>query len=234
MPLPRARCRQRLFVATLATLAARARCLRVTFIRHGETVWNAQGKLQGALDSPLTEAGVRQAELCGQRLANTRFVAAYTSPLPRARRTAELVLDQLEAPPPLAEEPLLRERCFGDWEGMQWEVIESRYPEQLKLSRGADYRLPGGGESRTETLGRSVAFLDRLVASHEEEEDPHVLCVAHSGTLTTIIKEVLGLPQGAPRSFMVRNLAINELRHTPDRGWMLLCLGDVAHLEGGA
>lgn len=213
--------------------------LLLTIVRHGETEWNAVGRLQGSSDSPLTEKGVSQATLCGQRLRDQKFAAAYCSPLPRARRTAELMLEQLEAPPQLEEADTLRERAFGFWEGMVWEDIERLYSDQLAQSRSnADYAIPGGGESRNFNLENVLSFLKDVAERHPRscrkdtppDEEESVLCVTHSATATALIKEVLGLPQASRRSFEVRNLALNVLRFD-GRNWKLATLGDVAHLE---
>ena len=139
----------------------------MVLLRHGETEWNRQGRLQGSGDSPLTARGVKQASASGQRLRHRNFVAAYCSPMLRAKRTATLVLDELEAAPELVDEPRLRERCFGVWEGLQWSTIEAEHAESLKRAQSEpDYAIPGGGESRQETLERALGFLSSLTERH--------------------------------------------------------------------
>jgi broad specificity phosphatase PhoE len=207
--------------------------LRVTLIRHGETEWNSAGRLQGSSDSPLTEGGVRGAVACGQRLSTWKFDAAYTSPLPRARRTATLILNELQSPPHLQEDDRLRERCFGRWEGLEWSRIEEEFGEELSRSNSdASYAIQGGGESRQETLERVLAFLNTLPEKYTRGKSASVLCVTHSATATSIIKDVLGLAQEQRRSFYVRNCAINEIEYDFRNGrWVLATLGDCAHLE---
>ena len=216
-------------LAILFLLASHAHALVVTILRHGETEWNVKELLQGSMDSPLTPNGVQQAILCGRRLRNQKYDACFTSPLLRARRTAELVLEQLDNPHELTEADALKERCFGEWEGMLWDDIEKKFPEQLEQARGdGDYRIPGGGESRHETLARAIGFLEKLATSGYQS----VLCVTHSATANALVKEVLGLPQSARRTFAIRNLAINELTYDTAKGeWTLNVLGDTAHLE---
>ena len=84
--------------------------LNVLLIRHGETVWNVQGRVQGSDDSALTEEGVRQAVATGRRLAGMRIDAVYSSPILRAKRTAELILQEAKCDLPICDEPRLAER----------------------------------------------------------------------------------------------------------------------------
>ena len=208
--------------------------LVVTLLRHAETEWNVLGKLQGASDSPLTEKGVQQAVLCGKRLKSRKFAAAYCSPLPRAKRTAELVLKKLDNPPQLVEDARLRERAFGDWEGMKWSDILAKYPEEVKLSRtSASYRISGGGESRKDNLREALDFLSSLPERHGANES--VLIVTHSATAVSLVKHVLGLKPESRRSFALYNLAINEFQLDEESGsWTLTTLGDSAHLHAKA
>ena len=85
----------------------------------------------------------------------------------RARRTAELVLKRMDDPPPVEEEDRLRERAFGDWEGMTWSDIQKQFPDDVQRSRhDADYKISGGGESRKECLSRALDFLSELPKVH--------------------------------------------------------------------
>jgi len=224
----------------LSTLTLRSTfALRILLIRHGETTWNAQGKVQGSADSPLTDEGVQQAVLTGRRLANlptARII--YTSPLPRAKRTAELIAKELGSSPigtsyNVVEEAALRERSFGIFEGQRWSEIKAQYPEELE--RGlADpgYAMPGG-ENRVEVLDRSFSFLERLsngdVGTFGAEE--RVVVVTHSGVISCLLKRILGLRQEQPRTFAVPNLGIIDLVRSRSGEWQLLSLGDTSHLQ---
>ena len=223
-------------LVTSIVLRSATRChaasLHVTLVRHGQTEWNAAGRLQGSSDSALTARGIHGAEACGQRLRERTYDAAYCSPLPRARHTAEVILGELAEPPMLRDEPRLRERHFGRWEGLEWGTIQSEYGEELALSRqDAAYRIAGGGESRLDTLERALEFLDELPQEHSGTS-ASILCVTHSATAASLIKEVLGLAQEARRSFEVMNCAITTIEYDPDtKAWMLLTLNDCAHLS---
>ena len=152
------------------------------------------------------------------------------------------MLAELDAPPPLLEDARLRERCFGDWEGLTWDSIEASRAEEVSRARqDPTYCIPGGGESRDELLARALTFLDELAAlARAHTGTPRsrsVLLVTHSATAVAIIKHVLGLPPEAKRTFEVRNLALNEIAcadvsAAPPTRWVLRTLGDCAHLEG--
>jgi len=128
------------------------RSLQVIYLlRHGETEWNREGRLQGHLDSPLTERGRAQARAMGrclrQVIGDPSDYTMVTSPLARARRTAEEVAAVLGCDPArLVEEPRLREHGFGTWEGEIYNEVEDLFPEQWR-ARETDkwtYRVPGG------------------------------------------------------------------------------------------
>lgn len=143
---------------------------------------------------------------------------------------AQLILAELDAPPTLQEEPRLRERSFGRWEGLLWSQIRSDFPEDVgRSNQDANFAVAGGGESRQATLERAHDFMQDLAARHPSSE--RVLVVTHSGTAACLIKGVLGLRQEQPRSFTVLNCALNEMMHDDEHGWMLRTLGDCAHLE---
>jgi len=216
-----------LLIARITTVSA----LRVSLVRHGETEWNRKGLLQGSGDSPLTENGVRGASACGERLRQRRFDAAYTSPLPRAYRTAELILAKSDHQTALREDSRLRERSFGRWEGLSWSDIKSKFPVERDLAEAdGRYRIKGGGESRQETLERAVDFLQSLTMTHGAGDN--VLVVTHSATAGCLVKEVLGLRQEQRRNFQVLNCALNEfVWDAKAKAWMLCSLGDCAHLE---
>ena len=207
-------------------------CLKVVLIRHGETEWNTQGRLQGASDSPLTANGLRGATACGRRLRDRTFAAAYASPLLRARRTAELILAELPDAPPLQEDTRIRERAFGSWEGLVWATIQSERAEELaRADKDPHYAISGGGESRSATLERALSFMQGIADQHGGTSDS-ILIVTHSATATCLIKHVLGLRQEQRRSFEVFNNALNEFEYDAAReAWRLLTLGDRAHLD---
>ena len=104
--------------------------IELLLIRHGETAWNRERRMQGHIDIPLSDAGLRQAQALGQALAAERPDAIYSSDLGRARATVQPVADAHQMPVVLRES--LRERCYGAFEGMTYQEISERYPQEMK------------------------------------------------------------------------------------------------------
>ena len=203
---------------------------RIIAIRHGETAWNQDTRIQGHTDIDLNDTGRWQAAQLGKALADEPLAAVYASDLKRAFATGEAVAQAQGLP--VTAEPRLRERCFGALEGLTWQEIETRHPDHAAAwrSRTPDWAPPGGGESLHVLRARIVAALDALASQHMGEQ---IAVVAHGGVLDIIYRVATGLDLQAPRSWLLKNAAINRVLWTPDSltlvGW-----GDVAHLEAEA
>ncbi len=167
-------------------------------IRHGETEWNREGRIQGHLDPPLNEAGREQARALARRLATVRFEAAYASDLLRARQTAEIVLEGRGISLQLSQD--LRERYVGRWEGYRVDDIVNVDPDAWRvwLTRPRDH-APHGGEAEIDLERRAVGALGRIVTAHPTET---VLVVSHGGAIRAILNRWFG----------------EEQRHTPNCG----------------
>lgn len=137
-------------------------------VRHGETDWNAAGRAQGQAQVPLNATGRAQAQALAARLRPLRFSAAYASDLRRVTETAAPILHGRD--PPLVTLPALREKSFGEWEGMTFAEMEARYPERYAelFSDGGSF-APPGGESDRKLLRRVAAAVDRLREAHGHE-----------------------------------------------------------------
>jgi broad specificity phosphatase PhoE len=142
-------------------------------IRHGETDWNAEGRLQGHTDRPLNDHGRRQAQRLADELAGEELEAIYSSDLARARETAEIVGERLGLPVVL--DPDLREKNWGTWEGLT--PVERDTVELV-------------GESTEEHAARTLGALRRIAERHPEGR---VLVVTHGGSLRRVQVEVLGV-----------------------------------------
>lgn len=203
---------------------------RIIAIRHGETAWNVDTRIQGHLDIPLNDTGRRQAERMARSLATEPIHAVYSSDLSRAFETASTLSRHHpelrgRAPAPV---PALRERCFGEFEGQTWVDIESQWPEDSERWRRREpHWAPQGGESLVQLRERIERALQELAARHVGEQ---IALVAHGGVLDAMYRLATGLDITAPRSWPLTNTAINRLLWTPDSltlvGW-----GDVRHLE---
>jgi len=174
-------------------------------IRHGETEWNRMGKCQGHLDSSLTEAGFRQAQILADGLAEKGIEVLYSSDLGRAMQTAHIISERLGLP--VNAEEHFRERHFGVIEGLSRQELQDQYPDEWEsLSSGdPDYALPGG-ESGKQLYKRCVNRCIELVRHHTGQR---ILIVAHGGVLTSLFYHALCIPLTNPRRFSLFNAAIN-------------------------
>ena len=198
-------------------------------IRHGETVWNREHRMQGQQDSPLTETGVRQARRLGVRLRHEKFDALYSSDLGRAHRTAQSVADATGRG--ILLDARLRERHFGVFEGLTAAEIERDYPDQYLRFRSRDpaYAVPGG-ESALQFRERCIACLDELAARHA---GGRVVVVTHGLVLDILYRAAAALALDQPRPVPLLNASLNIFRHG-QRRWHCEAWGDVSHLDDAA
>ena len=160
--------------------------------RHGQTDWNLQGRWQGQSPDapPLNEAGRAQALAILDQAQDLDFSAIYSSDLPRAQQTAELVAGPLSLP--LTLEPSLREMDLGVWEGMLYEDIRSRFPGEYALrSHDPMYTRAPCGESPMDVAERVIPVMDEIAARHPGES---VLIVSHGISLAILACHARGIP----------------------------------------
>src|SRR6185437_5386630 len=161
-------------------------------VRHGETDWNAEGKLQGHTDRPLNDYGRRQARALAERLAGEEIEAVYASDLSRARETAEILGAQLGLP--VAVDPDLREKNWGNWEGLTAD-------ERLRI----EYE----GESSEDHRSRTLRAVERIVERHPAGR---VVVVTHGGSLRRLQAAVAGVA-----SPVIENCAVWAVAHEDGR-----------------
>ncbi len=202
---------------------------RIIAIRHGETAWNVDTRIQGHLDIPLNDTGLWQAQQVGQALAGEPVAAVYTSDLQRARVTAQAVADSTGAL--LVLEPGLRERSFGQLQGRTFAEIETQLPEEARRWRQRDPHFePEGGESLIVFRERITRITDQLVQRHPGEL---VVLVAHGGVLDVLYRAATGQELQAPRTWKITNAAINRLLWT-ESGLTLVGWADTQHLDNAS
>jgi probable phosphoglycerate mutase len=204
--------------------------LKIILIRHGETAWNAERRLQGHLDIPLNAEGERQARLLAGALAAEPIDLIVSSDLQRARQTAQAVATPRGMP--LHVEPGLRERCYGGFEGLLYSEIEQRFPAEFAAwqARDVDAVLPSGkncGETFRQFYTRSTDAILGLARSHPGQT---IAMVAHGGVLECAYRMALGLPLETPRDFKVFNASINRF-HMEEGRLLLDSWGEVEHLR---
>lgn len=199
---------------------------RIIAIRHGETAWNVDTRIQGHLDIPLNDTGHWQARQLGRALAQEPVTAIYSSDLQRAMATAQAVADSTGAP--LRPEPNLRERSFGALEGRTFAEVQADQPEIAQRWRKRDpHFAPEGGESLIVLRARIHATVQRLAAQHV---GGLVVMVAHGGVLDVLYRIATGQELQAPRTWQLTNTAINRLLWTP-AGLTLVGWADTQHLN---
>ncbi|WP_375754436.1 histidine phosphatase family protein [Corallococcus exercitus] len=195
-------------------------------LRHGETEWNALGRLQGHLNSSLSREGLRQAEALAARLATLPFQALYSSDLDRAVQTAARIAARTGHD--VQRDARLRERGLGILEGLTRAQAGERHPEVFSAyAEGhADYVVPEG-ESASQRLRLALHCLEELGARHAEAR---VVVVTHGGVLSALLRHCLGIPSAAPRAFSVLNAGWNQF-DLHAGALRLVTWGDVSHLR---
>lgn len=199
---------------------------RICLIRHGETAWNAERRIQGQIDIGLSAVGLAQARAAATRLSAEPATALYSSDLLRARQTAEIIAAALDLSSIL--HPEFRERRYGIFEGRTYDEARAAYPEDYAAfeRRDPDYAFPSGGESLLEFHARVTAPLRALAARHAGQT---VLLVTHGGVLDIVNRFVRGKPLDAPRDFLIPNAGISWLAVNGER-WTLEEWGVTSHL----
>jgi len=201
---------------------------RLILVRHGETAWNVEARLQGQLDIPLNPRGLEQARLTAEALAHDAPDLVISSDLSRARQTAEAIAAHTGRP--LQTDPALRERHFGLYQGMTHGEVSARWPEDAVRwrSRDPDFRPGGEGESLRMFHARCVDALMRIGQAHAGRT---VVVVAHGGVLDCLYRAASRVEIDAPRSWSLDNAAINRLLYTSS-GLTLVGWNDTHHLDG--
>ncbi|MDP2134835.1 MAG: histidine phosphatase family protein [Sulfuritalea sp.] len=199
---------------------------RFCLIRHGETDWNGEKRIQGQIDIDLNAAGRAQARAVAGGLAGQSFAAAYSSDLRRAWHTAQIAVAELELA--VAPAPTLRERHFGLLQGITSHEASERHPE---LHRHHQARTPDYNYETGESL---IAFAARVMAGLNALADRHsgqsVLAFTHGGVLDIVYRAAKGRALDTPRDFTLPNAAFNWLER--DRhGWTVISWADCRHLQ---
>ena len=200
---------------------------RMLLIRHGETVWNKDAKLQGQTDIPLSEKGIQQAIALSKRLAGWKIEAVYASSLSRAIKTAGII-----AEPHLRQVqilPDLQELNFGDWEGLTFKEIQQNYSDLSKTwwSNPLETRIPGG-ETLDEMAKRSNQAIKDIILKHSDQT---VAVVAHGGTIRSIVGTVLGIDLNQYWKLRQDNASLSIVHfYGWDKG-ILELYNDCSHLE---
>ena len=198
---------------------------RLCLVRHGETAWNAEGRVQGQLDIPLSEVGLGQARAVARVLSGEKFDALYSSDLVRVRQTAQPLAEKLGLKVRLDQG--LRERHYGVFQGLTYADAKVQIPEGYARFRAKDpdYAFDSG-ESLLQFNERALACISALVKNHPGE---NLLVFTHGGILEMLYRHVTGRGLSAPRDFEVPNAALNRFEAGPG-GWKVWSWADIGHL----
>lgn len=208
----------------------------ILVIRHGETDWNVDKRLQGHTDIGLNQAGQRQAQALARSLENERLDAIFASDLQRARDTAQAVADVQDLPVQI--EVALRERCYGGFEGLRHVEIEQRYPLDFAAwrARAPDVRYPAGervAETMREFSARAVGAVTALARQAAARGQQRIAVVTHGGVLECLHRWSQRTSFAVERDFDIFNASINRL-HWDGEHLHLTQWGDVRHLNAVA
>lgn len=199
--------------------------MKIYLIRHGQTSWNVEGKIQGAADIPLNETGRQQADCLKNGMANRPVVRIFSSPLKRAVETAEAIANDQNVAVEILEE--LKEVEFGVWEGMTWADIRDQYPEEYErwCINPVDV-APPGGEQQENIRRRCKKAIDQILAKVQGD----LAIVAHGAILAYLVEYLMReAPLG--EEIIVKNASITTVEYQPlIRSLIMVQMNDVAHL----
>ena len=197
----------------------------IILIRHGETEWNSQKRMQGHSNSDLSSVGQAQIQALGQWMKNVPFDLIYSSDSLRAKQTAEAITQF--SGHELQFDQRLREKNLGVFEGFTSEEARERHPEVFRLFKtaGSKYVIDEG-ESTQQLQDRALEIVNEIRIKHPEER---VLLVTHGGFIRVVMKHSLGLSLETPTRFLIRNTGVFRLEW--EDKWLVSQMGGVSHLE---
>lgn len=188
--------------------------MKLYLVRHGETDWNLQNKIQGQTDTLLNEKGRRQAQELAAELKEKHHISSiYSSRQKRAFETAQVVGRAIGVQPAVKQG--IEEISFGKWEGYTWGQVREQFPDEYRGWRdNRRYQVPPEGESYQQLLDRVLPALADLI----EKNIGNVLAVTHSGVIMTLLSFVYDTPfEDMAKNYKTRNTGIVELK--PELFW---------------
>ena len=188
--------------------------MEICLVRHGETDWNKEGRLQGHTDIPLNQVGIQQANCCAEFLKQLPYELVLTSPLLRAKQTAEVIAKQLNVP--LIEMRELIERHYGDAEGLTKEERTIKFPE-------GNYTNQESRESLTTRVFQALSLI------HEQKKDKKIIVVAHGAVINAILAALTNNAIGSGRTIL-GNACISYLQFNHEK-WTVGEYNQVDHLK---
>lgn len=203
--------------------------ITIHLVRHGETIWNKSGKYQGSTDIPLSNKGIEQAEKLAEYMKHTPITAVYSSNLIRAKVTAEMIAKPHHLS--VKSYAQLQELCFGDWEGLTFDEIESRWPGAIEKMYTTPSELEiENGETFQQMQERAFSCLQSILKQHKDGDT--IVLVCHGGTNRVLLCSLLQLPIDFSWTIRQANTAVSTVWYNGDRNYLAL-LNSTIHLTGG-
>jgi alpha-ribazole phosphatase/probable phosphoglycerate mutase len=202
--------------------------MKIYLIRHGQTDWNIEGRIQGTLDIPLNETGRRQAELLAKGMDSRPVSRIFSSTLTRAMETAERISSRQEVE--ICPMTQLIEAEFGKWEGMTWDEIMETYPKEYRLwTLNPDEVSPPGGETQDQVISRCIWAVREILRITGGRED--IAIVSHGCTIAYLISFMIrNHPE--TESIVIENASITTVNYNPlTEDFMLLEMNDTSHFS---
>ena len=205
--------------------------MEIYFVRHGQTIWNVEKRFQGLSDSPLTDLGITQAKLLGEKLKDIKFDKFYSTSLKRANDTANYIKGNREQEVEIFDDFV--EISMGDMEGIQQEEFKKLYPEQVKnfFFNQLEYDPSSfGGESFLEVRERVAKGLDKFIELNKDYE--RVLVVSHGATLKTLLHYISGKDISTLSDEVIpKNTSYTIVKYENGK-FEITNFSNVSHLEG--
>jgi len=200
---------------------------KVFLVRHGRTIWNKEQVFRGTRDVPLDGVGQQEAQLVGERLKDEEITAVYSSPLSRARETAETIARFHNVA--VQTLPGLNDLHFGEWEGMHHQEVKGKYPDLYQRWQKDPHKVIfPGGEGLDDVHARVMEAIEYIVSQHSQGV---VVLVTHRVVLKVCICALLGLENSHFWQIGQDTTAINCFLYR-DGMWIVSLLNDVCHLKG--
>jgi broad specificity phosphatase PhoE len=204
---------------------------RVIIVRHGQSSYNAQKRIQGRCDeSVLTDKGIADAQIVGKLLSNLNINGFYCSPLQRAKKTAEIIHSSFNNPPPLHPHKLLLEIDLPLWEKMSKDEVANKFTQEYKLWKTQPHQLkmnvstPEGEKEHFPVISlyqQAKKFWQEILAKHQNET---IIIVAHNGINRCLLLSAVGIDPSRYQTIQQSNCCINVLNFTGG-------LGDTVQIE---
>jgi broad specificity phosphatase PhoE len=199
---------------------------RIVLVRHGETDWNREEIFRGRIDVKLNTTGLRQAEATGRSLEKIRIKVIYTSPLSRAKNTAEMIA-QFQNSHIIDDEDFI-DMHFGEWQGMSLREVRERYKDLYHTWKTEPQKVKfSGGESLKEVAERSMIALQRITERHSEDT---VGIISHRVICKAMILCIMGLPLSRFWDVRQDTCAVNIFDYQNGR-WIIELLNDTCHVK---